>query len=191
MTPDAPMSKIFVPARLIGGLVALVAGALVCVYAVEASGSLVALLSHGLTLTGVGVLLAIIGASIALTARVDGCAPCHQAFEDTFTMFLLEHRNYVAQAISVLPSDGGRALLAMQAAPFSPHSAPNKASVEVEYCPKCQALGRVRLATRKTLPDGALVAEDYSPATAMRGATVQAVVRMVNERNYARQMVAL
>jgi hypothetical protein len=102
----------------------------------------------------------------------------------------MEAKDQLGGAVHHAAQDGGAALLALQGAPFVPHTVVNSASVELEYCPKCEALGQVRCATRKKLPDGAETSEGYSERVVLRGGTVKTVLRMIAERNTAWQKVA-
>ncbi|MEP7049715.1 MAG: hypothetical protein ABJB12_05150 [Pseudomonadota bacterium] len=179
---DGEIGKIFVPSRLLGGLAAAILGAGLCAASFALGGSIRVL--------GVGAVLLIAGVAIAISASVFGCLRCKQAFEETHTAFSTELREQLASAVQHAPEDQGAALSAFRDTPFVPHSVPVSASVELEYCPKCEALGRIRHATRKQLPDGASLAEAYSEPVVLRGAVLKNALRMVGERNTAWQRVA-
>jgi hypothetical protein len=179
---DSEIAKIFVPSRLFGGLAAAVLGGVLCAVGYTLGG--------GIRVLGVGAVLLIAGLAIAISARVYGCVRCKQAFEETHTAFSADLREQLAGAVQRAPEDQGAALLALRDAPFVPHSVLVSASVELDYCPKCEALGRVRHATRKQLPDGASLAEGYSEPVVLRGAALKTALLMVGERNTAWQQVA-
>jgi hypothetical protein len=179
---DAAIAKIFVPGRLFGGLAAaLVGGALIAV-GIAIGG--------GLRVLGIGAVVLIAGVAIALSASVEGCVACKQAFEDTHTTLPMAAEEQLAAAVRQAPHDGGAALLALQGAPFVPHTVVKSASVELGYCPKCEAVGQIQYATRKKLPDGSETTEGYSERVVLRDGAVKAVLHMIGERNTAWTKVA-
>jgi hypothetical protein len=182
MSKTPAIEKIFVPARLFGGVGAFVGGGALAAVAVSAG--------LGIKLLGLGGVVAVAGVAIAASSRVEGCSRCRCAFEQTSTAFLLEDKAQLVSAIGSAPNDAGTALLALGSAPFVPNTTRESTNAELEYCPKCEEVGRICHAVRKILPDGATTSEGHSERVVLGGGSVKSTLRMIAERNVAWTKIA-
>jgi hypothetical protein len=182
MDTTPTIQKIFVPARLFGGLAAFVGGGALA--GVAAGAGL------GIKLLGLGGVVAVAGAAIAATSKVEGCSRCKRAFEQTSTAFLHENKAQIVSAIGSAPNDAGAALLALGSAPFVPNTTRESTNVELEYCPTCEQVGRVCHSLRRILPDGATTSEHHAERVVLGGSSVKTILGMIAERNVAWTKVA-
>jgi hypothetical protein len=171
---DGVVTKIFVPGRLVLGLLAAVGGL-----------GLIALaftIGFSLRLAGIGAVVAVAGVAIAATSKVEGCAACKAPFVSTHTNFKLAEG---AQMVSVVRSNDPRALATLVQATHTTPSDRVTATFELEYCPRCNALGKAVTGERQFLPDGSSTTQNLSPPLLLRGPVVAAAVEAIGARNTA------
>ncbi len=171
--------KIFVPLRLVLGLVAGLGGAALVPVAVVAG--------LGLRVAALGVVVAVAGVAIALSSKVDGCAACKVPFTSTHTDFRGADLPFVIHTLDAATAGHAASLPALAALP---HQTPNErvtSTLELSYCPSCSALARAFTAERHFQADGSSTLQKMAPTSDLNGPVVKLLLDVLGARNTALQ----
>jgi hypothetical protein len=171
--------KIFVPLRLVLGVVAALGGAALV------AGALV--LGLGLRLAAMGAIVAVAGVAIAASSKVEGCAGCKVPFASTHTDFRVGDLPSVVGVLGSATAGHPGSLGALASLPHQTPSERVTATLELSYCPSCSALARAFTAERHFQGDGSSTLEKLAPASELAGPIVKTLLDVLGARNTALQ----
>ena len=133
-----------------------------------------------------GALFVVIGGALAVSAlRQDACSVCRVPLESMWTSLPAGSFGGVEAAIRSASLGDSAAIPALANLALPAMRETEVASLECEYCPKCESVLRVAAARRKQLPDGATTSHDHTPWVIFAGASVKAILAFVASRNEA------
>jgi hypothetical protein len=171
-------TKVFVPMRLVVGLGVAAVGALVLV-------AIFLFLDHvRLSTLAIGPTLVALGVGAALSSRADACGACHEVLERTRMEVPIELDATTRAAVQATAHGFVDGVLGLKTVPLTSANAAVTASVELDYCPACQQLGRIAAGHRRN-QNGFSTLENVSPRVTISGWPVAHVLAAMTARNEA------